>query len=62
MQQQIDSLLRQLDTENLVTRTIKGHLEEKQKMLQELAKARENQKDHEGAILESEKQKVIEKR
>ncbi len=41
MQQQIDSLLRQLDTENLVTKTIKGHLEEKQKMLQELAKARD---------------------
>ena len=62
MQQQIDSLLRQLDTENLVTKTIKGHLEEKQMMLQKLAKAREDQKDQEGAQLEAEKQKIIDMR
>ena len=55
-------LLKQLDTENLVSNTIKKHLAAKQSELQKLTKERENQKDKEGTELETLKASVIEKR
>ena len=47
-----------MDTENLVTKTIKDHLAKKQTELLELTKARESKKDKEGAELESEKARI----
>jgi len=58
MEMQIEALKKQLDTENLVTTTIKKHLAAKQGELQQLTKDREAQKDKEGAELESEKLRI----
>ncbi len=58
MQAQIDALNRQLETESLVTKTIKEHLSKKQMQLVDLTKARESKKDKEGAELEAEKLRI----
>ena len=58
MQAQIDALTKQLDTESLVTKTIKDHLSKKQMQLVDLTKAREAKKDKEGAELEAEKLRI----
>ena len=49
MEKQIDALRNQLDTEALVTSTIKGHLQKKQAELQAQTKERDQKKDREGA-------------
>ena len=59
MQAQIDALTKQLDTESLVTKTIKDHLSKKQMQLVDLTKARESKKDKEGAELEAEKLRIL---
>jgi hypothetical protein len=58
MQHQIDALEKQLDTENLVTSTIRKHLAQKQAELQMLTKDRDQKKDREGADLEQEKLRI----
>ena len=58
MQAQIDALNRQLETESLVTKTIKEHLSKKQMQLVDLTKAHESKKDKEGAELEAEKLRI----
>lgn len=58
MQAQIDALNAQMDTENLVTKTIKDHLAKKQQELVELTKARDAKKDKEGTELEAEKARI----
>lgn len=47
-----------MDTENLVTKTIKDHLAKKQQELVELTKARDAKKDKEGTELEAEKARI----
>jgi len=58
MQNKIDSLKKQVDTEQLVTHTIRGHLTKKQAELAALTKDRDQQKDREGNVLESEKLRI----
>lgn len=58
MQAQIDALNSQMETENLVNKTIKEHLSKKQQELLELTKSREAKKDKEGAELEAEKARI----
>ena len=58
MQKTIDQLKSQIDTENLVTSTIRKHLAAKQAELQMLTKERDQKKDREGADLEQEKLRI----
>lgn len=51
-------MAKQLDTEQLVTSTIKKHLASKQAELQALTKERDQKKDREGADLENEKLRI----
>ena len=58
MQKTIDQLKSQIETENLVTSTIRKHLAAKQAELQMLTKERDQKKDREGADLEQEKLRI----
>lgn len=58
MERQIDALRKQLETEQLVTSTIKKHLAAKQAELQVMTKDRDQKKDREGADLEKEKERI----
>lgn len=62
MESKIQTLLKQLDTENIVSNTIKKHLATKQTELVKLTKERENQKDKESSELEALKASVVERR
>lgn len=58
MEQQIDALKKQLDTEGLVTKTIRTHLAKKQAELQAMTKDRDSKKDREGQDLENDKLRI----
>jgi len=51
-------LRKQVDTEQLVTHTIRGHLVKKQAELSALTKERDSKKDREGNELETEKLRI----
>ena len=51
-------LRKQVDTEQLVTQTIRGHLLKKQAELSALTKERDQKKDREGNELETEKLRI----
>lgn len=58
LENQINQLKQQLGTEELVTKTIRKHLQTKQTELVTLTKSREVQRDKEGQELEAEKEKI----
>lgn len=62
MQQTIDKLLRQIETEEMVSETIKKHLGTKQLELIHLAKEREAKMHKEAEVLEAEKARIQELR
>jgi len=62
MIEQIETIRKQLETENLVTSTIKRHLNAKIAELKDLASKRDQHKDKEIADLELEKKKVNDER
>lgn len=62
MIEQIETIRKQLETENLVTSTIKRHLNAKIAELKDLAAKRDQHKDKEIADLELEKKKVNDER
>jgi hypothetical protein len=62
MIEQIETIRKQLETENLVTSTIKRHLNAKIDELKDLAAKRDQHKDKEIADLELEKKKVNDER
>jgi len=62
MQQEIDRILKQIETEELVSETIKKHLGTKQLEMQQLTKEREAKMHKEGETLETEKTRIQELR
>ena len=62
MIEQIESMRKKLDTENLVTTTIKKHLATKVAELKDLSSKRDALREKEIADLELEKKKVTDKR
>ena len=55
MEKQIENLKKQLETEALVSQTIRSHLAKKQAEVQAMTKARDQQRDKEGQQLDQQK-------
>jgi hypothetical protein len=62
MEKQIENLKAQLRTEQLVTETIRNHLQKKQAELQQMTQARQKLTEQEGAVIDEEKKKIQEQR